>query len=140
MGQPSCREHAYDALKCVYASADQVLGHSLSQTGRFNVYMLSVFNLSEKNHHSSFCHSGPASLQPPARPSTGFLKPSSGEEDSGHQSMKDPAWKKPAQESAIQLQEKERDAGKTPPRGDKAAVTSSRFEYLGCVMMMYDKP
>ncbi|XP_076002698.1 CWF19-like protein 2 isoform X2 [Genypterus blacodes] len=68
------------------------------------------------------CIEGPVSLQPLARPSSAFLKSTSDEEDSGHQSTRDQAWKKPTQDSAIQLQEKERDAGKSP------AVTSLRSE------------
>ncbi|XP_071352883.1 CWF19-like protein 2 [Trachinotus anak] len=86
--------------------------------------------------------SGEASERPPrpARPSTGFLKPSSDDEDSGPHNTGVPAWKKssnPAQESdglEKPQQEKERDPGKTVtavqdgPRGDKAAVTTSRSE------------
>ncbi|GLD74070.1 CWF19-like protein 2 [Lates japonicus] len=76
----------------------------------------------------------------PERPSTGFLKPSSDDEDSGPCNTNAPAWKKsssPARESDSSekaQQEKERDPGKTVtaaqdgPCGDKAAVTASRSE------------
>ncbi|KAM6931745.1 CWF19-like protein 2 [Lycodopsis pacificus] len=79
--------------------------------------------------------------RPPARPSSGFLKPSSDDEDSGPRNSNNmPAWKKssnPARESASfekPQQEKERDPGKSVtapqdgPHGDKAAVTTSRSE------------
>ncbi|KAK9520762.1 hypothetical protein VZT92_020628 [Zoarces viviparus] len=79
--------------------------------------------------------------RPPARPSSGFLKPSSDDEDSGPRNSNNmPAWKKssnPARESASfekPQQEKERDPGKTVtapqdgPHGDKAAVMTSRSE------------
>ncbi|TMS07190.1 CWF19-like protein 2 [Larimichthys crocea] len=86
--------------------------------------------------------SGEASKQrlPPARPSTGFLKPSSDDEDSGHSHSSVLAWKKssnPAREAEGMekpQQEKERDPEKTVTaaqdslRDDKAAVTSSRSE------------
>lgn len=77
---------------------------------------------------------------PRARPSTGFLKPSSDDEDSGPRNTGVPAWKKkssnPPQESDVvekPQQEKERDAVKTVPAApeslhcDKAALTASRF-------------
>ncbi|XP_018543423.1 CWF19-like protein 2 [Lates calcarifer] len=76
----------------------------------------------------------------PARPFTGFLKPSSDNEDSGPCNTSAPAWKKssnPARESDSSekaQQEKERDPGKTVtaaqdgPCGDKAAVMASRSE------------
>ncbi|XP_071371988.1 CWF19-like protein 2 isoform X2 [Centroberyx affinis] len=76
----------------------------------------------------------------PVRPSTGFLKPSSDDEDSDHRNTSVPAWKKssvPAQESEVRgkpEQKKEKDAGKTAtipqegPCGDEAAATSSRSE------------
>ncbi|XP_075956216.1 CWF19-like protein 2 isoform X2 [Anarhichas minor] len=79
--------------------------------------------------------------RPPARPSSGFLKPSSDDEDSGPRNSNNmPAWKKssnPARESASfekPEQEKERDpwtsvtAPQDGPHGDKAAVTTSRSE------------
>lgn len=82
----------------------------------------------------------PERRRPPARPSTGFLKPSSDDEDSGPGNASMPAWKKssnPARESASSekpQQEKEKDPGKSVtatqdgPHGDKAAATTSRFE------------
>ncbi|XP_068441561.1 CWF19-like protein 2 isoform X2 [Clinocottus analis] len=78
--------------------------------------------------------------RPPARPSTGFLKPSSDDEDSGPSNSNMPAWKKssnPARESASfekPQQEKASDPGKaaTAPQdvlhGDKTAVMTSRSE------------
>lgn len=81
----------------------------------------------------------PERRPPPARPSTGFLKPSSDDEDSGPRNTSIPAWKKssnPARESdglEKPQQEKERGPGKivTAPQDglcvDKAAVTTSRF-------------
>lgn len=75
---------------------------------------------------------------PPARPSTGFLKPSSDGEDSGPRNSSVPAWKKSSKLTKSEsvekpLQEKESDAGKAViaaqdgVRGDKAAETMSRF-------------
>ncbi|XP_022051604.1 CWF19-like protein 2 [Acanthochromis polyacanthus] len=69
------------------------------------------------------------SCPPPARPSTGFLKPSSDDEDSGPHDSKVPAWKKssnPAPESAgfkMPQQENKRDAEKTVA-APEAPVTS----------------
>ncbi|CAB1453034.1 unnamed protein product [Pleuronectes platessa] len=76
----------------------------------------------------------------PTRPSTGFLKPSSDDEDSGPLNAGVPPWKKnsklaPESDRLEKLQqEKERIVEKavTPPQagpcGDKAAVTTSRIE------------
>ncbi|XP_023257629.1 CWF19-like protein 2 [Seriola lalandi dorsalis] len=84
--------------------------------------------------------SGEAAERPPPRPSTRFLKPSSDDEDSGPHNTSVPTRMKssnPAQESDSlekPQQEKQRDLGKTvtaaqdAPRGDKAAVTTSRSE------------
>uniref|UniRef100_A0A3Q1BXB4 CWF19-like protein 2 n=1 Tax=Amphiprion ocellaris TaxID=80972 RepID=A0A3Q1BXB4_AMPOC len=77
--------------------------------------------------HNTPQHSCP----PPARPSAGFLKPSSDDEDSGPHDSKVPAWKKsssPGPESASfkkPQQDNRRDAEKTAA-APEAAVTSSR--------------
>ncbi|XP_023144699.2 CWF19-like protein 2 [Amphiprion ocellaris] len=69
------------------------------------------------------------SCPPPARPSAGFLKPSSDDEDSGPHDSKVPAWKKsssPGPESASfkkPQQDNRRDAEKTAA-APEAAVTS----------------
>ncbi|XP_040903043.1 CWF19-like protein 2 isoform X2 [Toxotes jaculatrix] len=82
----------------------------------------------------------PERRPPPARPSTGFLKPSSDDENSGPHNTSVPAWKKSSsagQESGSlekPQQEKERDPGKAVTaaqdglRSDKTAVTTSRNE------------
>lgn len=76
----------------------------------------------------------PERRPPPARPSTGFLKPSSDDEDSGPQCSSIPAWKKSSSPTRGGLekpqQEKKRSPGNAvsaPQHGDKAAVTASRF-------------
>lgn len=80
----------------------------------------------------------PDRRRPPARPSSGFLKPSSDDEDSGPRNASMQTSKKsshPARESASfekPQQERERDPGKTVtapqdgPTGNKASA--SRFE------------
>ena len=87
----------------------------------------------------------PERRPPPARPSKGFLKPSSDDEDSGPSNTSMPSWKKssnPARESAsFEKPQQEKDPGKTVTaiqdvlRGDKAAATTSRFEALCLVAL-----
>lgn len=94
----------------------------------------------DEPQHAFYCPCAASKQRlPPARPSTGFLKPSSDDEDSGHSHSSVLAWKKssnPAREAEGMekpQQEKERDPEKTVTapqdslRDDKAAVTSSRF-------------
>lgn len=84
--------------------------------------------------HVELFFPSPEHRPPPARPSTGFLKPSSDDEDSGPQRSSIPAWKKSSSPTRRGLekpqQEEERSSGKAvsaPQHGDKAAVTTSRF-------------
>lgn len=79
--------------------------------------------------HVEFLSPSPERRPPPARPTTGFLKPSSDDEDSGPRCSGVPTWKKSSSPTRGGLekpqQEKERSSG--PQHGDKAAVTTSRF-------------
>ncbi|CAI5693907.1 unnamed protein product [Oreochromis niloticus] len=76
----------------------------------------------------------PQRLPPPARPSRGFLKPSSDDEDSGPQTSRAPAWKKsssPACESDTSdkpQQENKRDAEKTVTAPQPAAPPRAESE------------